>query len=113
MSTTDLLLILGGMTAVTYAVRCAPLFLAGRVTIPAGVLRWMNYVPPAVLATLILPSLCTPDTDGNALRLSLSNPLLLAAVPTVLVAWRTKNMYATVGVGVVALALLRWLGPFA
>ncbi|WP_327356113.1 AzlD domain-containing protein [Streptomyces sp. NBC_01304] len=112
MSTGTLIAVLIGMTVVTYGVRVAPLFLAGRVTIPESVLRWMNYVPPAVLATLVLPSLITPDSHTNALELGLNNPLLLAAVPTVLVAWRTKNMYATVGVGVLAVALLRWFAPF-
>lgn len=110
MSTATMLFVLAGMTAVTYGIRCLPLLLADHVTIPASVLHWMAYVPPAVLAALIAPAVFTPDAGGHALNLDWANPLLLTTLPTLLVAWRTKNMYATVATGVVLLALLRLAG---
>ncbi|MCY0929404.1 AzlD domain-containing protein [Streptomyces sp. H27-H1] len=108
MSTTTLLIVIAGMAAVTYACRAVPLFLAGRVTIPRNTLRWMRFIPPAVLAALIAPAVLNPH--GRALEFGATNPLLLAALPTVLVAWKTKNMYATVLVGCACVALLRLAG---
>ncbi|WP_051180016.1 AzlD domain-containing protein [Nocardia concava] len=110
MSTTALIAVLVGMTAVTYGIRSLPLLLADRFTISESVLHWMAYVPPAVLAALIAPSVFVPDAESHALNLDWANPLFLTALPTLLVAWRTKNMYATVGTGVVVLALLRLAG---
>jgi branched-subunit amino acid transport protein len=58
-----------------------------------------------------LTALVTPDLLGGAAGASLltRNPRLWAGVIAALVAWRTRNVVLTVGVGMAALWLLSWL----
>lgn len=105
----QLLLILG-MTLVTYIPRAIPLlFLSSRELNPRF-MRWLEMVPPAVLAALLAPELLLgPDGQGGkALFLGMDNVFLVAALPTVLVGWLTKNFFGTVAAGMAVVALLRY-----
>jgi branched-subunit amino acid transport protein len=90
----------------TYALRLSMIGLAGRVSLPAGIERALRFVPVAALTALV-----TPDLLGGAAGASLltRNPRLWAGVIAALVAWRTRNVVLTVGVGMAALWLLSWL----
>lgn len=74
--------------------------------VPEVVERALRFVPAAVLAALVAPQLVLAD---GSVALSPANPRLLAGVVAVLVAWRTENIAATLGAGMVAL----WLLTFA
>ena len=102
----EALLILG-MALVTFAVRYPVLALVGRLSLPASVLRALRYVPPAVLAAIILPALVF-DAE-NQLALSATNSALLAGIFTFVVAWRTKNVLVTIIAGMIAFWLLKAL----
>jgi branched-subunit amino acid transport protein len=95
-----------GSGLVTVTPRVLPLVLLSRVTLAPWLARWLAYVPIAVLAALLAQSVTRPD---GHLALPPSNLALIAVVPTLLVAIRTRGMLATVLTGVVAMALLRWL----
>lgn len=87
----------------TYALRLSMIGLAGRVSLPAGVERALRFVPVAALTALV-----TPDLLGGAAGASLftHNPRLWAGVVAALVAWRTRNVLLTVGVGMATLWIL-------
>lgn len=103
-SQTKVLLTLLGMSLVTYIPRLAPAwFLRGR-DLPPFLVAWLKYVPVAVLAALLLPSLLVSD---GKLALQWNNLYLWAAVPAIFTAWKTKNMFATVIVGMLVVALAR------
>jgi len=74
-------------------------------------MRWLEMVPPAVLAALLAPEILLRADDGGAKTLFLSpdNIFLLAAIPTVIAGWLTKSFFGTVAVGMGTVALLRWL----
>ena len=91
---------------VTVVPRVAPLAVLSRVALPAPVARWLEYVPIAVLAALLAQEVAV--ADGH-LALPLENLALVAVVPAILVAIRTRSLIATVACGVVVMALLRWL----
>jgi len=93
-----------GMLAVTYLARLIPMLVLSRVEIPAGFRRWLEFVPVAVLAALLVPNVLLQN--GN-LALRLDNTYLLAAVPTVIVAARFKNIFLTVLCGIICLLLVR------
>lgn len=95
-------IILGGML-VTYLIRLSFILLIPLERFPERFRRGLRYVPPAVLAALITPELLRP---GGAWDLSLGNERLLAGVAAILIAWRTKNTWLTILVGMVALWLL-------
>ena len=97
-------LLLIGMGLVTYAIRLSLIALIGRVDVPPIIQRALRFVPPAVLSAIIFPELLRP---GGTLDLSFGNVRLLAGVLAAGVAWRTKNVLLTIGVGMVALWVLQ------
>jgi branched-subunit amino acid transport protein len=92
------------MGVVTYGLRLSLIALMGRFEVPPLVSRGLRFVPPAVLSAIILPELVQP---GGTLNLSLGNLRLLAGALAILVAWRTRNVFLTVGVGMAGLWLLQ------
>ncbi len=89
----------------TYAMRASFLAIAHRMaTVPPGVARMLRQIPPAALAAIILPALVRPEG-----HLDLAQPRLLAGALAALVAWRTRNVGATLIVGMGALVLLQHL----
>ena len=100
-------LLVAGMALVTFAVRYPVMALVGRIALPKPVFDALRYVPPAVLATIIVPEVVRPD--GQTLALTVENARLVAALLTVLVAWRTKNLLLTIVLGMLALWGWGWL----
>jgi branched-subunit amino acid transport protein len=109
-----------GMAVVTYLPRLLPvLFLtrngAGRAdaersenTLSPLVEAWLRYVPVAVLAAMLLPSLLVAEGRAN---LAWGNLYLWAALPTLGMAWRTRSLFAAVLTGMAVVALGRlWMG---
>jgi branched-subunit amino acid transport protein len=88
------------MAAVTYGPRLLPLVLLTRVGLPPGVRRWLEHVPAAILAAF-LAQLLWPGRAGGSYR------DLLAALPAVAVAARTRNLILTVLAGVATMYVLR------
>lgn len=68
--------------------------------LPTRLKRALALVPAAVLAALIVPELVFLD---GVLMLSPANDRLLAGIVAAIVARRTENMLATIGVGMVIL----------
>lgn len=99
-------LTIAGMGAVTYVPRLLPLLLLTTRTLPRPVVLWLRYVPVAVLAAMLLPSLVL---RGGQVDLALDNLFLGAAIPTFLVAWRRRSMFGAVIVGMLVVALARRL----
>jgi branched-subunit amino acid transport protein len=87
-----------GMAVVTYLPRVLPLVVLSRFSLPPLLLRWLSFVPVAVLSALL-----APDLAGNS-------EYLLAAVPTFAVALLSRSLMGTVLTGIAAIVLLRFLG---
>lgn len=66
---------------------------------------WLDMVPSAAFAALVMPALLAPDGDFR-----LVTPELLAALAAAIVAWRTKSIAATILLGLGAYILLGQLG---
>ncbi len=108
MSLTGQILLILGMAVVTYIPRVAPLLMLASRSPHPGLLRFLEMIPPAVLAALLAPELLLRNTaTAPELFLSSDNLFLLAAVPTLLVGMFWRNFFGTVATGMVALALLR------
>lgn len=101
------LLLVAGMTLVTFGVRYSVLALVSRVPLPRGLLDALKFIPPAVLTALTLPALLAPD--GGPIRFNLANDYLVAGSLAALVAWRSHNLLFTLGTGMAMLWLWRWL----
>lgn len=101
-----MLLVIIGAAVVTVIPRVLPLVLLSRISLPAGFIRWLGYVPVAVLAGLLAQSVVLPS---GQISLPPQNLEMLAIVPALIVAIRTRSLIGTVLAGVVCMALLRWL----
>lgn len=86
-----------GMTLVTFGIRYPVLLLVGKIPMPERVFRALRYVPPAVLAAIIVPAMLMPD--GTDVVISPSNSYLVAGIVTAVLAWRTRNLLLTIILG--------------
>ncbi len=82
------------------------MIILSRMNLPQWFLTWLKYVPVAVLAALLAPLLLI---QNDQLAISLSNPSLVAALPCFVIAAKTKNLFLTVTIGILATVLLRFL----
>lgn len=96
-----------GMALVTFAVRYPILVLVGKIPLPERIFRALRYVPPAVLAAIIVPAVLFPD--GETIDISLTNSYLVAGIVSALITWRTKNLLLTIVLGMAFFLLWRVL----
>lgn len=105
---------------VTFAIRGSFIYLFGRVeTVPPRVMRALRFVPPAVFAALVVPSLVVIDGSADLVPVSVSvsegfsvavgNERLLAGLVAAGAAWVTEDVFATIAAGMLTLWLLRFV----
>ena len=99
------LVILAGLV-VTYLTRLSFTVLVPPDRLSPAFSRGLIYIPPAVLAAIVLPELLL--TDG-VIAISLTNHRLVAGSLAALIAWRLKNTWVTIASGMLALWLLSTL----
>lgn len=86
----------------TYAMRASFLVFAHRLArVPPRVQRVLRQIPPAALASIVVPALLRPDA-----HLDLWQPRLAGGLAAALVAWRTRNIALTLVVGMAVVMLL-------
>ncbi|MFC6615724.1 AzlD domain-containing protein [Halopenitus salinus] len=91
----------------TYGLRFSFIHLFGRIDdVPPKLERTLRYVPPAVLAALVVPQLVSIEATARA---TLLDARLIAGLAAGVVAWRTGNVLATIAAGMGVLWLLRFL----
>lgn len=79
----------------TFAMRASFLAFAHRLAdVPPSIQRILRQIPPAALASIVAPALLRPEGT-----LDLWTPELLAGTAAALVAWKTRNIAATLAVG--------------
>jgi branched chain amino acid efflux pump len=89
----------------TFAMRASFIAAAHRLTeIPPAVQRLLRQIPPAALASLVLPALVRPHGS-----LDLAQPRFVAGTIAAVVAWRTGNVALTVAVGMLVVVVLQEL----
>jgi branched-subunit amino acid transport protein len=97
--------LIAGMALVTFLVRYPVLVLISKIPLPDRVFRALRYVPPVVLAAIIVPAVLMPD--GQTIDLAPSNSYLVAGIIAALIAWRTKNLLLTIVLGMAIFLALR------
>ena len=102
----EVLLIIIGMAFVTYLTRIGALALFRFTGVPTWLNRWLKYVPVAILTSLIVPSLLLPK---GYLNISLNNHYLIAGIAAAFVAYKSRNIIATLGLGMSIMLVLKLL----
>lgn len=106
--TSDEVLLIMGMTLVTFLARYPLLALVGRVRLPATVRRALRFVPVAVLSAIIAPELLMRD---GVLALSPGNAYLVGGLVAIFAAWRWGSLLATILAGMGSFMLWRAFFP--
>ena len=89
----------------TFAMRASFLSAASRLaTVPPWAQRILRQIPPAALASIVVPALLRPGGE-----LGLFQPRLAAGLVAAVVAWRTRNVALTLVIGLVTLVALQAL----
>lgn len=89
----------------TYGIRLSFIHLLDRVRTPRTVQGLLRFIPAAVLPAIVAPALW----QGGEVLADPLNPRLLAGLLAVGIAWRTRNMLATIAGGMTALWALQAL----
>ena len=92
----EALIAMAGMVLVTLVVKVSGLLLANRLPQTGFIAAWMRHIPGAVLASLVAPAIVT----GSPAE-------IVAALATALVFFVTRNLFAAMATGVVAVFLVR------
>ncbi len=87
--------------------RALPLMAFSRMKLPGWAMRWLSYVPIAVMAALVGQELLLLENGKPALFYR--NAEFYAAVPTIIVTVRTRSLLAAVIAGIVSVIVLRYL----
>ena len=101
-----LILIILGMAVATYITRIGSQVLFAHTGMPDWLEKWMKHVPTAFLTALIVPALLLPK---GYLDISLSNSYLLAGIVSAITAYKTKNVAATIALGMGVMIILNRL----
>jgi branched-subunit amino acid transport protein len=100
-------MLIAGMAAATFGIRYFLFALAGRIRMAPWIEASLKFIPPAVLTAITLPAVLLPKGDW---QLSLSNPYLVSALVTTAAGIRTRNLLATIAIGLCAFFVYRlWL----
>ncbi|MFC8689517.1 AzlD domain-containing protein [Brevibacillus porteri] len=102
----DVFLIILGAAFVTFIPRVVPLMVLSRFELPEWGMRWLNYVPISVIAALIGQEIFMHDGKISSFT---NNIELLAAIPTFLIAIKTRSLLGTVLGGITSVIVLRFL----
>ena len=91
--------------AVTFLLRASFIVFADPQRFPHFFRQALTFVPPAVLAAIVIPGLLLVN---GVLDLSLANPRWIAGLLAILVATRARSMLPAIVSGMAALWLLQW-----
>jgi branched-subunit amino acid transport protein len=78
-------------------------------SLPPLLRHWLSFVPVAVMAALVGPDIFFYEGQFNT---GPSNLFLMAALPSLVVAWWSKNYFLTIAVGIGLVILARWTGLY-
>jgi branched-subunit amino acid transport protein len=93
-----------GMMAVTFGIRYFLFALVDRIRMAPWIERSLKFIPPAVLTAITLPAVLLPKGDW---QVSFSNPYLVAAIVATAAGTLTRNLLATIAIGLAAFFVYR------
>jgi len=98
-------IIIVGMMLVTYGPRLLPIAALSSKALSPWLVKWLQLIPAAVLAAMLLPSLIVTE---KGLHLEADNVYLWAALPTFIVAKWGKSFVGAIVAGMAVVALARY-----
>ena len=99
-------LVIAGVAACTFLLRASFIVFADPQRFPRRFRQALTFVPPAVLAAIVLPGLLIQQ---GAIDLTAHNPRWIAGALAIVVGARTRNALAAIATGMCTLWLLQWV----
>jgi branched-subunit amino acid transport protein len=96
---------IAGMMAVTFGIRYFLFALADRIRMAPWIEGSLKFIPPAVLTAITLPAVLLPQGDW---QVSLTNPYLVSAIAATAAGILTRNLLATIAIGLSAFFVYRF-----
>ncbi|WP_027184223.1 AzlD domain-containing protein [Desulfovibrio inopinatus] len=90
----------------TWIFRASFLLAADRLRTSERFIRLLSFIPAAVLSALVVPAIIYHQGHIDALH---GKERIIAGIAAAIVAWRTKNILATITTGMVAVGVLEWI----
>jgi branched-subunit amino acid transport protein len=106
MSTWAIWGLIAGMALTNFLIRVIPISIMSRLELPEPLRRWLGYVPVSVMAAIVAVQVFHP---AERFDFALTNPYLLAAVPTALVYRFTRSFLGATAAGILTFLALRYL----
>ncbi len=100
----EIFLIIFGMAAVTFATRFSCVALFSKTGMPKWLERWLKHIPNAILTALIVPALLLPQ---GQIDISWQNHYLIAGMVAAVIAYKSRNIIATLLLGMGTMLVLR------
>ena len=95
-----------GMMGVTFGIRYFLFAFADRIRMAPWIESSLKFIPPAVLIAITMPAVLLPKGEWH---LALNNPYLIAAVVTTAAGIATRNLLATIAIGLAAFFIYQLL----
>ncbi|RKF14252.1 AzlD domain-containing protein [Alginatibacterium sediminis] len=95
-----------GMFLVTFGIRYVMFAFANSLKFSPRLEQALRYVPPTVLTAIIVPAVLYPHGE---FFLSWRNPYLLAAIISIVLAFKTRDLLKTIAIGMLIFFILRYL----
>ena len=107
MSNFNEIVLIAGMTVVTFLIRYILLAFSSRFSLSETFEKTLRYVPPAVLTSIIVPSVLLP---GGSWDLSLHNAYIPAAVSAIIAGFifPKKVLAASISSGLVVFVIVKF-----
>ena len=102
--TSEALILIIGMSVVTFIPRFFPLLLLSKKEISPSFSRWMSYIPVSIFAALVASDIFF--WEGDFSLQPLLNIKLFPSLLVLLVAYKTKSLLWSMITGVLSMALL-------
>lgn len=106
MSSTYIWAVVATMAVANFCVRFPPLAVVSRMRLPEPLMRWLGFVPAAVMGALVAGEILLP---GGEYLLTLRSPYLLASVPTAIVYVTTRSFLGATVAGMLFFVAFRAL----
>jgi len=108
-SSTTIWAVILGMALLNYAVRFPPIAIVSRMELPKPVMRWLSFIPIAVMGALVASEVLTP----NGVWVNpLTSPSVYAAIITGVVFRFTRSFLGATIAGMASFVVLsHWVIP--
>ena len=92
---------------ITFAYRFSFIFFLEHIRLPGWLNKALRFVPVAALTAITVPEVLV---YSGKFDFTWHNERLLASALATLIAWRTNNIFLTIGLGMLFLYGLQWVG---